>query len=698
MYIETIRNRDSPPAILLREGWREGKKVRKRTLANLSHLPKNIIELIRRALKGETFVAVSEAFEVIKSSLHGHVKACRTTMRRLRFDKLLASKPCRERHLVEAMVAARILEPDSKLATTRWWHTTTLPESLGVADADEDDLYAAMDWLLERQERIEKKLAGRHLKKGGLVLYDLSSSYFEGVTCPLAARGYDRDGKRDRLQVNYGLVTDERGCPVAVSVFAGNESDSTTLMPQVEMVRNRFGIKTLVIVGDRGMISQKRIDDDLRNLEGVDWITALKSASIRKLIDGGQLQLGLFDERNLFELTHPDFAGERLFACRNHELAKLRVHKRQSLLEATARELARIQTMVQRARLRGKDKIGARVRKVVTKTLAKCFVLDIRDDDFAFQISNKEVAAEVALDSIYKRLTKLRSKVELGNLKGKDKIGERVHKVITKKIAKHFNLDIRDDEFRFRIFEQETAAEAVLNDICKRLESIRSEVKLGKHGGKDNIGVRVGKVINKYKVAKHFVLQIRDDGFDFHVDEQKVASEAALDGIYVIRTSVPKERLSPDDTVRCYKSLSQVERAFRSIKTIDLKVRPIRHRLETRVRAHIFLCVLAYYVEWHMREAWRPLLFCDEDQEAKKTRDPVAPAKRSDAAMRKVHSKKLDDGTEVHSFQTLLKTLSTIVRNVCRAPGDNPETTFQVVTTPDSKQQRAFDLLDTIIL
>ena len=386
MYIETVPNRDSPPAILLREGWREGKKVRKRTLANLSHLPKNIIELIRRALEGETFVAVSEAFEVIKSSLHGHVKACRTTMRRLRFDKLLASKPCRERQLVEAMVAARILEPDSKLATTRWWHTTTLPESLGVADADEDDLYAAMDWLLERQERIEKKLAGRHLKKGGLVLYDLSSSYFEGVTCPLAAMGYNRDGKRDKLQVNYGLVTDERGCPLAVSVFAGNESDRTTLMPQVEMVRNRFGIKTLVIVGDRGMISQKRIDDDLRNLEGVDWITALKSASIRKLIDGGQLQLGLFDERNLFELTHPDFAGERLFACRNRELAKLRVHKRQSLLEATARELARIQTMVQRARLRGKDKIGARVRKVVTKTLAKCFVLDIRDDDFAFQI------------------------------------------------------------------------------------------------------------------------------------------------------------------------------------------------------------------------------------------------------------------------------------------------------------------------
>ena len=355
--------------------------------------------------------------------------------------------------------------------------------------------------------------------------------------------------------------------------------------------------------------------------------------------------------------------------------------------------------MVQRARLRGKDKISARVRKVVTKTLAKYFVLDIRDDDFTFQIPNKEVAAKAALDSIYKRLTKLRSNVELGNLKGKDKIRARVHKLITKKIAKHFDLDIRDDEFCFRIVEQEPAAEAVLNDICKRLESIRSDVKLGKHGGKDNIGVRVGKVINKYKVAKHFVLQIRDDGFDFHIDEHKVASEATLDGIYVIRTSVPEQRLSPDDTVRCYKSLSQVERAFRSIKTIDLKVRPIRHRLETRVRAHIFLCMLAYYVEWHMREAWRPLLFCDEDQEANKTRDPVAPAKRSEAALRKIRSKKLDDGTEAHSFQTLLKALSTIVRNICRAPGDNPDApTFQVVTTPDPKQQRAYDLLETIIL
>ncbi len=697
MYVARIPNRGSPPAILLREGYRENGKVKTRTLANLSKLPPEAIKILTRALKGESLVAPNEVFESIRSPHHGHVKAVRTAMRRLGFDKLIASRPSRERNLVEAMVAARILDPDSKLATTRSWHITTLPEILGVADAEEDELYAAMDWLLDRQARIEKKLAARHMKEGGLVLYDLSSSYFEGVTCPLAALGHNRDGKKGKLQVNYGLLTDERGCPVAVSVFEGNKSDSQTLMPQVEMMKNRFGIETLVLVGDRGMISQKQIDDDLRDLDGVDWITALKSASIRKLIDGGQLQLDLFDDRSLFELIHPDFAGERLVACRNPELAKLRTHKRQSLLEATTKELAKIQTMVERGRLKQKDKIGARVRKVVTKNLAECFVLDIHDDDFAFEISNKEAAAEVALDSICKRLESIRSEVERGKLKGKDKIDVRVSRVVSKELAKHFVLDIHDDNFDFHVVEKNMAAQAVLDNVCKRLQSICSEVKLGKHGGQDNIGVRVGKVVNKYKVAKHFVLEIRDDGFNFHIDEQKVAAEAKLDGIYVIRTSVPAERLSADDTVRSYKSLSQVERAFRSFKTMDLKVRPIHHRLETRVRAHIFLCMLAYYVEWYMREAWRPLLFCDEDQEAKKTRDPVAPAKRSESALRKARSKKLDDETEVHSFQTLLKLLSTIVRNVCRIPGAAPDALpFHVVTTPDPKQQRAYDLLETI--
>jgi len=487
-------------------------------------------------------------------------------MHHLGVDTLIASRPSRERDLVVAMVAARILEPDSKLATTRWWHTTTLPADLEVSDADEDTLYEAMDWLLDRQARIEQKLAARHLRAGGLVLYDLTSSYFEGTTCPLAAFGHNRDGKKGKLQVNYGLLTDGRGCPVAVSVFPGNTGDPPTLLPAVQQVRERFGIETLVIVGDRGMISQTQITA-LQSLEGVDWITALKTGAIRALMADGHLQLGLFDERNLFELTHPDFPGERLVACRNPELAKLRTHKRQALLEATVTELEKVRVMVARGTLKGRDAIG----------------------------------------------------------------------------------------------------------------------------------VRVGKVVNKYKVAKHVQLEIHDDRFAFQIDAARVAAEAALDGIYVIRTSVPAARLGAADAVRHYKQLSDVERAFRALKTIDLKVRPIRHRLEARVRAHIFLCMLAYYVEWHMREAWRPLLFGDEDQAAKRTRDPVAPAKRSPAALRKVHTKVLDDGTPVHSFPTLLKELSSIVRNVCRPRSAGAEApTFELTTTPTPTQHRAYELLKTI--
>ncbi len=566
MYIATVPNRDSPPAILLREGYRERGKVKNRTLANLSHWPAEQVELLRRVLRGERLAPVDQLFEVVASPHHGHVQAVRLAMQRLACEPLIASRPSRERALVVAMVAARILEPDSKLATTRWWHTTTLPADLGVADADEDDLYAAMDWLLERQARIERKLAARHLQEGGLVLYDLTSSYFEGSTCPLAAFGHDRDGKKGKLQVNYGLLTDARGCPVAVSVFKGNTGDPKTLLPHVERVRADFGLEHLVLVGDRGMISQTQITA-LKGLPGVDWITALKTGAIRELVAGGHLQLGLFDERNLFALHHPDFPGERLVACRNPELATLRARKRQALLEATRKELERVRGMVARGRLRGQDAIG----------------------------------------------------------------------------------------------------------------------------------VRVGKVINKYKVAKHFRLTIRDDGLDFQLDEAQVAAEAALDGLYVIRTSVPPERLGPEDAVRSYKLLGQVERAFRSLKTVDLKVRPIRHRIEPRVRAHIFLCMLAYYVEWYMLEAWRPLLFADEDQPAKQTRDPVAPAERSEAAWRKVHAKVLDDGTVVHSFRTLLRELSGIVRNVCRRRGaGSDEPTFAVLTTPNPKQQRAYELLETI--
>ena len=566
MYIATVPNRRSPPAILLREGYREGGQVKNRTLANLSHWPLAKVELLRRVLRDEPLAPVDTLVEIVASAHHGHVQAVRTTMQRLGFDTLIASRPVRERDLVVAMVAARILEPDSKLATTRWWHTTTLPASLGVGDADEDALYEAMDWLLERQAGIERKLATRHLRAGGFVLYDLTSSYFEGTTCPLAAFGHNRDGKKGKLQVNYGLLTDGRGCPVAVSVFKGNTGDAPTLLPAVQRVRERFGIEQLVVVGDRGMLSQTQITT-LKRLEGVDWITALKTGALRDLVADGHVQLGLFDEHNLFELTHPDFPGERLVACRNPELAKLRAHKRQALLAATVKALDQVRGMVARGRLRGRD----------------------------------------------------------------------------------------------------------------------------------TIGVRVGKVVNKYKVAKHVRLEIHDDRFAFQIDEARVAAEAALDGIYVIRTSVPPERLDAADVVRSYKRLSDVERAFRSLKTIDLKVRPIRHRLEARVRAHIFLCMLAYYVEWHMREAWRPLLFSDEDQTAKQTRDPVAPAKRSAPALRKVHTRVLDDGTPVHSFHTLLKQLSSIVRNVCRPRSVGPAApTFDIVTTPSPTQQRAYDLLKTI--
>jgi len=566
MYIATVPNRRSPPAILLREGYRQGGKVKNRTLANLSTWPGPKIDLLRRLLRDEPLAPVDTLFEVVGSTHHGHVQAVRTTMQRLGFDGLIASRPSRERDLVVAMVTARILEPDSKLATTRWWHATTLPADLGVSDADEDALYEAMDWLLERQDRIEQKLAARHLRAGGFVLYDLTSSYFEGTTCPLAAFGHNRDGKKGKLQVNYGLLTDARGCPVAVSVFKGNTADAPTLLPEVQRVREQFGIEQLVVVGDRGMISQTQITA-LQALGGVDWITALKTGAIRDLVADGHLQLGLFDERNLFDLTHPDFPGERLVACRNPELAKLRAHKRQALLAATRTELEKVRGMVARGTLKGRDAIG----------------------------------------------------------------------------------------------------------------------------------VRVGKVVNKYKVAKHVRLEIHDDRFEFQIDESRVAAEAALDGIYVIRTSVPPERVAAADAVRHYKRLSDVERAFRSLKTIDLKVRPIHHRLAPRVRAHIFLCLLAYYVEWHMREAWRPLLFSDEDQAAKQTRDPVAPAKRSAAALRKIHTKVLDDGTPVHSFSTLLKDLSRIVRNVCRRRGATPEApTFELVTTPTATQQRAYDLLKTI--
>ena len=568
MHVHVVPNRASPPTVLLRESYREGAKVGKRTLANLSSLSAAQIEAIRAALRGETLVSLGPAFEALRSPAHGHVQAVALTLQRLGLASLVAAKPCRERDLVLAMGAARILAPHTKLATTRWWHTTTLAEDFGVVDADEDDLYAAMDWLLARQDTIQKKLAARHLCEGGLVLYDLSSSYFEGTTCPLAKLGYNRDGKKGLLQVNYGLLTDVRGCPVAVSVHEGNVADSQTLMPEVTRLREDFGIEHLVMVGDRGMISSKAIAE-LRESDGIGWITALKSVSMRALVEQGQLQFDLFDERNLVELSSPDYPGERLVACRNPQLAKLRAHKREELLAATERNL---------------DKIKARV--------------------------------------------------DAGKL-------------------------VRGDE----------------------------------------IGLRVGKVVNQYKMAKHFELAIGDTTFTFARKLDCITAEAALDGVYIIRTSVPAAQMDAPDCVRNYKSLANVERAFRSLKTIDLKVRPIHHRKADRVRAHIFLCMLAYYVEWHMREAWRELMFADTDQQAKATRDPVAPARRSKAAQAKAARHTLDDGTPAHSFSTLLAELATIVCNVCRTPRAGPDApTFAVVTTPNAKQQHAFELLRQIRL
>jgi transposase len=566
MHIDVVPNRTSRPTYLLRESYREGKKVRKRTLANLSALSAEQIEAIRAVLSGVSVRPVEELFEIIRSRLHGHVQAVRVAMQRLGFEPLIGSRRSAERDRVCAMVAARILSPDSKLATTRWWHTTTLAEEFDVEGADEDDLYAAMDWLLARQDRIQRKLAQRHLSEGGLAMYDLSSSYFEGRCCPLGKIGHNRDGKKNKLQVNYGLLTNRGGCPIAVSVYPGNTNDAKTLMPQVAQLRGEFGLERIVLVGDRGMISHKAIGE-LRELEGLSWITALKSSQIRSLVEGEALQLGLFDERSLFEFSHEEYPGERLIACRNPELTKLRAYKRRQLLEATKKELEKVRASVASGRLKGEDKIG----------------------------------------------------------------------------------------------------------------------------------VRVGRVVNKYKVAKHFALRIEEARFDFTVLEEQVAAEAALDGVYVIRTNVPEAKMSAPDAVRGYKGLSDVERAFRSLKSVDLKVRPIGHWLENRVRAHIFLCMLAYYVEWHIREAWRELLMADEQTAAKAERDPVAPAQRSPEALQKIADRTLEDGSLVHSFQTLLQELSTIVRNTCTTRNaDVAAGTFQMVTIANPTQRRALELVEAI--
>lgn len=565
MFIDIVPNRKSPPAILLRETWREGQKVRKRTVANLTGWPKEKVEALRRVLKNEPLVSPEEAFAIERSIPHGHVEAVLGTIRRLGLDRLISSTRCRERDLVVAMVAERLIHPCSKLATTRLWHSTTLAEELGVSDADEDELYEAMDWLLGRQEGIEKKFGARHLSEGSLVLYDVTSSYYEGRSCPLAQFGHDRDGKKGRPIIVYGLLTDGEGRPVAVEVYPGDTGDPSTVPDQAEKLRHRFGLNHLVLVGDRGMLTQTQMDK-LRAYPGLGWISALRSAAIRGLVESGSLQMTLFDQKDLAEIRSPEFPAERLVACFNPLLAEQRRRKRRALLEATEKELERILKQVTR----------------------------------------------------------------------------RTHKPL----------------------------------------------------GKDEIGKKVGKVIDRFKVGKHFTLSIGENSFSFVRDEDKIGREEALDGIYVIRTSEPKERLSAEDAVRSYKNLTQVERAFRTLKGIDLLVRPIWHRTEEHVRAHIFLCMLAYYVEWHMRKALAPLLFDDEElDENRKKRDPVKPARSSESAKKKKSLRFTSEGLVVQSFDTLLMELATRCRNRCRIKSDPKGPQFYQLTEKSPLQERAFQLL-----
>ena len=567
MYVEVVPNRNSPPAVLLRESVREGGKIRKRTLANLSAWPTEQVARLRHVLRGDLLVPPSEAVEVVRTRPHGHVAAVLGTLRRLDLERLLDAQRSRARDLCVAMIVARLLAPCSKLATARGLgedtQLTTLSELLEVPSAEAEELYEAMDWLQARQERVEAKLARRHLVEGSLVLYDVTSTYFEGHSCPLAQQGHSRDGKRGAVQIVFGLLCNAAGCPVAVEVFEGDTGDPTTLAPQVQKVQTRFGITHVVMVGDRGLITDARIRTDLQPA-GLAWITALRAPAIRQLVAQGVLQLSLFDDRDLAEITSPEYPGERLIVCRNPLLAAERARKREALLKATEEALAPIATATRRTK-----------------------------------------------------------------------------------------------------------------------RPLRGEAEIGK---------RVGAVLNRYKVGKHFRIEITATTFRYERDEARIAQEAAVDGIYVIRTSVPETQLSAPDTVRAYKSLSRTERAFRSFKTVDLHVRPIYHHLANRVRAHVFLCLLAYYVEWHMRRALAPLTFDDEDPAAgdARRRSIVAPAQRSPQAERKASEQRTDEGTVVHSFATLLQDVATIAKNRVRL-GD---VEVDIITTPTPLQQRAFDLLE----
>ena len=547
---------------LLRHTYRENGKIKQKTLANLSALPPDVIAVVKAMVKGTAFAPVGQVVEIVRSLRHGDVAAVLAMARRLGLADILDPSPCRMRDLALALIVMRVVAPRSKLATARLWKTTTLPQDLGLGDVTEDDLYAAMDWLLERQDRIEAALAKQHLAEGGLVLYDLTSTYVEGSHCPLARFGYSRDKKRGKRQIEYGLLTDGRGVPVAVEVFAGDTADPKTVASQVQKLRSRFHLERVVLVGDRGMLTSARIDT-LRQQDGMDWISSLRAPQVQMLVKQGAIQLSLFDEKDLAEVRSPDFPGERLVVCFNPALKEERARKRAELLAATEGRLA-----------------------VVAQAVAA------------------------------------------GRVKDEGKIGE-----------------------------------------------------------------RVGKVVGRYKMQKHFGWQVADGKLVYWRHEAVIEAEARLDGLYVIRTSVGSEKLTAEQAVVAYKSLSQVERAFRTLKSVDLQVRPIHHYNEARVRTHVLLCMLAYYVQWHMREAWATLLHTDEQPGQRAGASPVTAAVRSEAGKEKVARGATADGLALQSFATLLADLATVTCNLTQVPAMPDVPAFWVTTTPDRLQARALDLV-----
>ena len=561
MHVVTTERRSGEAvysSTLLRRSYRQDGRVKKETLANLSHLPPEAIDAIRRVLRGETLMSAQDAFEIERSLPAGHVNAASVMARRLELARVMDRESCRERDLCMAMILGRVIAPASKLGTVRTFSQSTLGEELGVEGCNEDDLYAAMDWLVARQERIEDRLARRHLKDGEMVLYDVSSSYFEGRSCPLAKLGYSRDGKRGLPQIIYGLLCDTAGRPVAVEVFTGELHDDKTLPSQIEKLKGRFGLSHVVVVSDRGMVTQANIEL-LRAQERVDWITALKAPTIKKLARTGIFQPSLFDQQNLAEITDPkDFPGERLIVCRNPLVASQRARTRDELLAATETDLAEIAQRVRNGTLLGADQIG----------------------------------------------------------------------------------------------------------------------------------LAVGPAAKRYRMRKHFQLQITDTTFTYERKHEQIAAEAALDGFYILRTSLATETLATEDVVRSYKNLEQAKRAFGSFKGPDLQIRPIYHHLEDRVRAHVLICMLAYYLTWHLKAAWKPLLFSDEDRPV--SADPVAKAVRSPAAQHKAQTKRTSSDQPAHSYRTLLTELATQTRNTTRLHGAN--STFEKLTQPTALQAQALDL------